>query len=98
MNEQQNPWKQAVIDELVIAHILNYSNESDPRKAIRDLIDWHCQVVLDPQVSSEAAELVKQAKLEGGREALLEAAIAADDDGRGNLTGYQLRRMAEERK
>lgn len=32
------------------------------------------------------------------REILLEAAIAADADGRGNLTGYQLRKMADELK
>ena len=64
-----NEWKQAVINELVTAHILTIEHETNPRKAIQDAITWNCQVALDPAVSSDARALVErglqQAQLDG---------------------------------
>jgi hypothetical protein len=60
-NEKTNPWKAAVIDELVVAHILTAEHETNPRKAVKDAISWNCQVVLDPLVSSGAANLIAEA-------------------------------------
>ena len=34
-------WKSAVIDQLVIAHILTAEHESDPLKAVQDLLAYH---------------------------------------------------------
>lgn len=51
-------WREAVIDELVVCHIYNKQHESDPRKAIKDIINWNVQVALDPQVSSDAQALI----------------------------------------
>ena len=95
-NEHQNPWKSAVIDGLVVAHILTHEHEADPRKALNDLICWSNDVALDPSVSSDASNLKKQWQ----REALLEAAewfesiVAGQYDGR--AAGWNIRRMAKE--
>ena len=59
------PWRDAVENELIVAHILNGSH-ADPRKAVQDAISWNVQVALDPAVSSDA-----QALIERGRASLL---------------------------
>ena len=53
-----NNWKEAIIDELVLCHIYNSTHDDDPRKAIMDLIDWHVDVALDPDVSEDAQVLI----------------------------------------
>ena len=40
-DERQNPWKMALMDGLVITHTLCKEHETDPRKAVNDLISWH---------------------------------------------------------
>lgn len=59
-----NPWKLAVIDQLVIAHILTAEHESNPLKAVQDLLAYHTEIAVDPRVSGAAAGLVEQAKAE----------------------------------
>jgi len=72
-DEKQNPWKAAVIDELVVCHIYTAEHDNNPRKAIKDAIQWNCEVALDPRVSSAmnealAAECERLAEaLERGR-------------------------------
>ncbi len=68
--DADGPWKTAVIDQLVIAHILTAEHESDPLKAIQDLLAYHADIAVDPRVSGAAAKLVEQAKAEE-REACL---------------------------
>lgn len=58
-------WKEAVISELVICHILNESHGADPRKALKDAIDWNVQIALDPQVSSDAQDLIEKGRALG---------------------------------
>ena len=58
LEADDGPWKSAVIDRLVIAHIL------DPLKAIQDLLAYHTEIAVDPRVSGAAAGLVEQAKAE----------------------------------
>ena len=62
--DADGPWKSAVIDQLVIAHILTAEHESDPLKAIQDLLAYHADIAVDPRVSGAAATLVEQAKAE----------------------------------
>jgi hypothetical protein len=93
-DEAQNPWKQVIIERLVVQHAFTKEHETDPRKARDDMISWEVAVVLDPQVSSDASELVRQAK----REVLLEAASWLDEQLLYEGHGDQLRRMAEEIK
>ena len=62
MDELNSPWKDAVINELVVAHIYRAEHDSDPRKAIRDAITWNCQVALDPAVSSDARALIERGR------------------------------------
>lgn len=64
ITEAVAPWKSAVIDQLVIAHILTAEHESDPLKAIQDLLAYHADIAVDPRVSGAAAKLVEQAKAE----------------------------------
>lgn len=59
--ETKNPWKSAIINELVVDHIYTVNHETDPRKALADVISWNCRVVLDPSVSKEARDLQQQA-------------------------------------
>ena len=59
---QVNEWKDAVIDALVVAHILTPENAIYPRRAVQDVIDWNCQVALDPRVSLKAQALVDSGK------------------------------------
>ena len=51
-------WQDAVIDQLVVAHIYRNEHHDNPRKALQDLISWHTHVALDPQVSSDAQALI----------------------------------------
>ena len=62
--DADGPWKSAVIDQLVIAHIFTAEHESDPLKAIQDLLAYHTEIAVDPRVSGAAATLVEQAKAE----------------------------------
>ena len=64
LEADDGPWKSAVIDQLVIAHILTAEHESDPLKAIQDLLAYHTEIAVDPRVSGAAAGLVEQAKAE----------------------------------
>lgn len=57
-------WKASVIDQLIIAHILTAEHESNPLKAVQDLLAYHADIAVDPRVSGAAAKLVEQAKAE----------------------------------
>ena len=58
-DEARNPWKQAIINELIVSHILHTDHETDPIKALAALVDYECKVALDPAVSKEAQELIE---------------------------------------
>lgn len=88
-NEASNPWKHAIIDELINDCILSKEHEGNPRKALQDVITWNCRVALDPSVSSDAANLVNRTR----HEALLGAAENVNA-----RAAMYLRRMAEEIK
>lgn len=60
-DETQNPWKSAIIDELVVDYIYSAEYEADPRKALADVIEWNVQVALDPRVSADARKLQQDA-------------------------------------
>ena len=53
-----NTWKEAIIDQLVCCHIYNKTHDDNPYKAIMDLIAWHIDVALDPDVSEDAQALI----------------------------------------
>lgn len=53
-----------MIEQLVVAHILTAEHESDPLKAVQDLLAYHADIAVDPRVSGAAAKLVEQAKAE----------------------------------
>jgi hypothetical protein len=56
----EGPWKKAVIDQLVIAHIYQSKHDKDPRSALQDAISWNTDIALDPLVSSDAQKLIDQ--------------------------------------
>lgn len=72
------PWRSAVIDALVVSHILQAGHEEDPRKAINDLLAWHQKVALDMAVSQEARDLFEQGRAAGLAEAEAQASEAFD--------------------
>lgn len=53
-------WREAVLNELILAHIYTKEHDTNPRKAVQDAITWNCQVALDPAVSSDARKLIAQ--------------------------------------
>ena len=62
-DEKRNPWKRAIIEGLIVSHILNATHETDPVRALADLIDWECKETLDPAVSEEARGSVRSGGL-----------------------------------
>lgn len=53
-------WKQAIDDELVCCHIGTVDTFPDAKTALKNLIDWHVQIALDPAISSDARALVER--------------------------------------
>lgn len=74
----KNPWKEAVIDALIIGHIYREKHENEPRQALADLIHWEISVALDPAVSSAARDLMERGK-QGGLPQTV--GVKADGDG-----------------
>ena len=62
LEADDGPWKAAVIDQLIIAHTLTAEHESDPLKAIQDLLAYNSDIAVDPRVSGAAAKLVERTK------------------------------------
>ena len=58
------PWKEAVINELIVAHLYQAKHDQDPRRAIQDAISWNTDVALDPLVSSDAQKLIDRGAAE----------------------------------
>lgn len=58
-DEKRNPWKQAIINELAVSHVLHTDHETDPVRALAALVDYECKAALDPAVSKEAQELIE---------------------------------------
>lgn len=61
---EANKWREAVIDALVVSCIYTAEHDSNPRKAINDLLAWESQIALDPAVSSDAQALIDQGRAE----------------------------------
>lgn len=70
---EHDPWKEAVIDGLICAHIYSKTDEDDPRKALNKLLAWEQSVALDPKVSAAAEALIEQ-----GRQSALSATEAQE--------------------
>jgi len=88
LEADDGPWKAAVIDQLIIAHILTAEHESDPLKAIQDLLAYHTDIAVDPRVSGAAATLVEQAKAEE-REACAKVCESRQTPGTGSVAILQ---------
>lgn len=57
-------WKTAIIDRLVVQESLLKEHETNPKKAVHDIVSWEVRVALDPLVSSEAEALIDQGRNE----------------------------------
>lgn len=55
-------WKSAIDDELVCCHIGTTDSFPDAKAALKNLIDWHVSVALDPAVSSDAQALIERGR------------------------------------
>ena len=54
-------WKEAVIEACVVACI--GWDENDPRKSLKNLLDWEVSIALDPRVSAQAQALIDLGRL-----------------------------------
>jgi len=52
-------WKDVVMDKLVCCCIDTKEHETNPEKAVNDLLAWEIALALDPLVSGEAAKLLQ---------------------------------------
>ncbi len=83
--EKAEQFREALIDALVINHSYTAEHDTDPRKAVADLIAVETQIALDPAVSGDAQALIdrgrKEAEQENARlrEALAEMTSAAEE-------------------
>lgn len=59
--EKAEQFREAVIDALVVSCIYVEEHDTNPRKAINDLICWEQKIALDPLVSSDARALIERA-------------------------------------
>lgn len=57
MSEHDCEWKRAIIDACVVDWIFTAEHESNPRKAVNDLLCWQQKIALDPAVSKDAHDL-----------------------------------------
>ena len=75
-------WQTAVIDQLVIHHIYQAIHDTDPRKAINDLLCISNDIALDPRVSSDAQALIDRGRREAQQEqpASVDAYVGARED------------------
>ncbi len=75
MTISENEWREVIIDALVVCYIYNASHDNNPKKALEDLINWNCQVALDPLVSSDAQVLINNGYANGYAKGLEDAYI-----------------------
>ena len=68
-------WKDRVIDALVVTWAYQKEHETDPQKAIVDLVEAEIQMALDPQISSDAQRLIDSGKAKHYEE----CAVICDD-------------------
>ena len=61
--EQAQAWKRAV-DDLLATWYTTADSYATPREAVKGLIAFEVMTALDPKVSSDAAALVEQARME----------------------------------
>lgn len=85
--EACDKWRQAIDHEMVVAHLGVAKPEDDPAALLRQVIQWHVDVALDPAVSGQARKLV-QAEREAWR-ASLEPAF------RGRMGSEQVREIIQ---
>jgi len=57
---EQDAWKTAMVERLIVLHIFSKSHEEDPAKAINDIVSYEVAMALDPLVSSDAVALIKK--------------------------------------
>jgi hypothetical protein len=77
-------WKQAIIDASVVGWVYTAEHETDPKKAINDLLCLERKMALDPAISPEVAALREDAERYRGVLEMLgsgaSASLSAPDD------------------
>lgn len=60
--QERDAWKDAIIDAAVVDWIYTAEHETNPRKAVNDLLCWQQTIALDPAISKPAHDLVERAE------------------------------------
>lgn len=89
-DEKRNPWKQAIINELAVSHVLHTDHETDPVRALAALVDYECKAALDPAVSKEAQALIEPYHKDAERYHYLKGCVDIADDGDNESEWWEL--------
>ena len=57
---EQSEWERVLIERLAVLHILSPEHETNPSKALHDIISYEVLISLDPSVSSDAVALIEK--------------------------------------
>ena len=57
---EQSEWERVLIERLAVLHILSPEHETNPSKALHDIISYEVLISLDPLVSSDAVALIEK--------------------------------------
>ncbi len=60
--EQPNPWRDVIDNELVCSHLGTWESFPDATTALNAVLNWHIDVSLSPEVSSDAEALVQRGR------------------------------------
>ena len=60
MSDHNCEWKDAIINACIVDWVYTAEHETNPRKAVNDLLSWAQKIALDPAVSKEAYDLHAQ--------------------------------------
>ena len=57
---EQSEWEGVLIERLAVLHIFSPEHETNPSKALHDIISYEVLISLDPLVSSDAVALIER--------------------------------------
>lgn len=70
MKKEERNAQQVLEDELMSTGIFTYELAANPTEALSEIISWHCDVALDPNVSERAKLLQTRGYFRGKSETL----------------------------
>lgn len=79
IEHDRDAWKNAIIDAAVVDWVYTNEHDTNPRKAVNDLLAWQVKIALDQAVSKDAHDLHERIGELEREVAELRQAAAADE-------------------